>query len=244
MANCAVCGKTFEPHRPTQRFCSHTCFGLSRRRPDPTCEVCGKVFPFLKGGKNRFCSQECWRAAQRNRVVKSCEVCGKTFDVVPSKAPHVFCCSRACRVKRMHALLTCRQCGKTVEVRRHVVNDGKNKGFCSYACAAEWQKGENHSNWQGGHDKWRGPNWKRQRYEARKRDNYTCQHCGVTEEQLGRPLDVHHITPWREFNGDYKTANRLSNLVSLCPSCHTSCEPRGANRRTHTTPQEAVQLQL
>jgi len=49
--------------------------------------------------------------------------------------------------------------------------------------------------------------------KIRKRDNYTCQECGYTEEQLGRKLDIHHI--------DYdKKNNDLKNLICLCRACH------------------------
>jgi hypothetical protein len=64
----------------------------------------------------------------------------------------------------------------------------------------------------------------------RRRDHYTCQGCGKTEVELGRVLDVHHIRPFREFgyirhqNDRYLLANDLSNLVSLCVSCHKTME--------------------
>lgn len=47
----------------------------------------------------------------------------------------------------------------------------------------------------------------------RKRDNYTCQECGYSENILGYKLSIHHI--------DYdKTNNNENNLISLCKSCH------------------------
>ena len=53
--------------------------------------------------------------------------------------------------------------------------------------------------------------------EIRKRDNYTCQYCGKTQEQnlkeTGRILDVHHI------DGD-DTNNVEENMISLCWNCH------------------------
>lgn len=48
----------------------------------------------------------------------------------------------------------------------------------------------------------------------RKRDNFTCQECNQTEEQLGHKLSVHHI--------DYdKKNNNPENLITLCKSCHS-----------------------
>jgi len=49
--------------------------------------------------------------------------------------------------------------------------------------------------------------------QIRQRDNYICQECGKTQEELGRKLDVHHI--------DYdKKNNDPNNLICLCHSCH------------------------
>lgn len=74
-----------------------------------------------------------------------------------------------------------------------------------------------------------GPNWDEQRAKARERDGHECQRCGVHEEGLGRALDVHHKIPFREYLGgegkpDYQRANRLENLISYCPSCHSKVE--------------------
>jgi hypothetical protein len=51
----------------------------------------------------------------------------------------------------------------------------------------------------------------------RKRDDYTCQNCGMTEEEhltvIGKNLNVHHI--------DYKKTNcKKDNLISLCHWCN------------------------
>jgi 5-methylcytosine-specific restriction endonuclease McrA len=76
--------------------------------------------------------------------------------------------------------------------------------------------GENHYNWQNGksfesYGLEFNDNLRRQ---IRSRDNYTCQKCGATQEELGRKLDVHHI--------DYdKTNNNSENLICLCNVCHT-----------------------
>jgi 5-methylcytosine-specific restriction endonuclease McrA len=53
--------------------------------------------------------------------------------------------------------------------------------------------------------------------QIRRRDNYECQNCGMTEEEhsivYGRVLDVHHI--------DYDKQNcKEYNLISLCCGCN------------------------
>jgi DEAD/DEAH box helicase domain-containing protein len=66
-----------------------------------------------------------------------------------------------------------------------------------------------------------GPNWNRQRDRARARDRYRCQVCGTAER--GPSHHVHHKTPFRAFASPQR-ANRLSNLVTLCPRCHLRVE--------------------
>jgi DEAD/DEAH box helicase domain-containing protein len=66
-----------------------------------------------------------------------------------------------------------------------------------------------------------GPNWPAQRKLARARDRYCCQICGAPEQ--GREHDVHHRIPFRTF-ASYQQANQLSNLLTLCRSCHRRAE--------------------
>ena len=49
--------------------------------------------------------------------------------------------------------------------------------------------------------------------QIRRRDNYTCQLCGVPEAECHSRLHVHHI--------DYDKKNiAIENLISLCKKCH------------------------
>ncbi|GAB4578784.1 MAG: hypothetical protein Fur0022_15210 [Anaerolineales bacterium] len=66
-----------------------------------------------------------------------------------------------------------------------------------------------------------GPTWPRAREAARARDGYRCQLCGIPER--GRSHDVHHKIPFRQF-ASAEEANRLDNLVTLCPPCHRRAE--------------------
>jgi DEAD/DEAH box helicase domain-containing protein len=66
-----------------------------------------------------------------------------------------------------------------------------------------------------------GPGWARLRDEVRLRDGYRCQVCGAPE--LGRAHDVHHKIPFRAF-ATRQEANQLSNLITLCPTCHRRVE--------------------
>ncbi|MBI2505585.1 MAG: HNH endonuclease [Candidatus Latescibacteria bacterium] len=45
----------------------------------------------------------------------------------------------------------------------------------------------------------------------------------MTEEELGRQLDVHHKIPYANFKSNLE-ANKLEHLTSVCPACHTKLE--------------------
>jgi len=67
-----------------------------------------------------------------------------------------------------------------------------------------------------------GPGWNRLREAVRIRDGYRCQVCGAAESR-NRPHDVHHKVPFRQYLSPSE-ANRMDNLVTLCPSCHHKAE--------------------
>lgn len=70
-----------------------------------------------------------------------------------------------------------------------------------------------------------GKDWITQSRQCRDRDNYTCQRCGKMKANNPKDMfDVHHIVPFRKFNGDYKKANQLENLIYLCRICHKQAE--------------------
>jgi DEAD/DEAH box helicase domain-containing protein len=66
-----------------------------------------------------------------------------------------------------------------------------------------------------------GAQWREIRERVRERDGYRCQMCGVKEETS--PHHVHHKIPFRQFANAHQ-ANQLSNLITLCPSCHHKAE--------------------
>jgi DEAD/DEAH box helicase domain-containing protein len=66
-----------------------------------------------------------------------------------------------------------------------------------------------------------GPGWEKIRAVVRARDSYHCQVCGAAE--TGEVFHVHHKIPFRAFPSPQE-ANRLENLVTLCPACHRRVE--------------------
>jgi len=66
-----------------------------------------------------------------------------------------------------------------------------------------------------------GPRWNELRTTVRERDHFICQVCGRPEN--GMEHHVHHKIPFRQF-GSLEQANRLENLITLCPTCHQRAE--------------------
>jgi len=248
---CEQCGKEFYDQKHKDRkYCSPECVqkAQSLGTEERQCPICGKQFVTTLRKPKRTCSIECANAAKANgsrnrttyrggirenvkKIKVSCAFCGIEFEIYPRRVnPNGnFCCRKHhyefAKVERVTRI--CEQCGKEYQVLQSYV-DLRGSHFCSKECqaiaASERMRQEGNSNWKGGtsvNDY--GPNWCWQRKNARKRDKYTCQICGATKYTT-RFIDVHHVVPFKTFNGDYKRANTLSNLICLCRPCHAKVE--------------------
>lgn len=96
-------------------------------------------------------------------------------------------------------------CGKshTIKTKEKIRNSDYHKNL---------QK-EKHPNWLGGNTEYGSEFDNKLKEQVRFRDEYICQICGCSQLENGKQLDVHHI----DYN---KKNNILSNLISLCISCH------------------------
>jgi len=81
---------------------------------------------------------------------------------------------------------------------------------------AEFGKGEKHPYWQGGisFEPYSPEFNKELKAKIRKKFNYKCFECNLSEKKLGYKLSIHHV----DYN---KKNNREDNLVPLCMSCHS-----------------------
>lgn len=160
-------------------------------------------------------------------VERICPVCGEpyTAETIRLKHGRQTTCSRSCsyelrfsHLRKPLVDLVCLGCDKPFTRRpcQAFSKSGKGK-YCTRSCRDEHRAGSLHPQYIGS-DRWyRGPNWKTQRRKARLRDHSICQVCS----NIGR--DVHHIVPFRCFT-DFREANDLKNLITLCRSCHRLAE--------------------
>lgn len=229
---CHTCGITFYGGAKNAKYCSHKCHSNAGRKT-LTCLNCGQMFTVRKYVNRSYCSREC--ATQQiapkraKQTLYTCAVCGKEFKAKTCHNRRY--CSQACAGEGLHISkdqnwqsINCEWCGK--EFTRYSVIKVR---FCSRDCFSAWhsenKSGENAPGYiHGKYTPDRGSNWERQRGLALKRDGYKCQIC---HRKIGlKPYDhgIHHIKPYHTFDGDYKSANELSNLITLCVFCHRAVE--------------------
>lgn len=178
------------------------------------CEETREVAP-SRVERSRFCSQKC----QNKWFRESGAYSGKNNPSWDGGPVEIVCGRNGCE--------------ETREVSPAQLERSR---FCSKKCQNKWMcetdenVGENHHQYKGGGPWSYGPNWEGQREKARKRDGYTCQSCGISEDDHSRELSVHHIKPIRwfrdKFDGPewYEKGNDLDNVITLCDSCHPKWE--------------------
>lgn len=170
-----------------------------------------------------------------------CRECGTTFEYYPSDKEGYYC--GECSEKRIWAdtshmtgddsylysggkvSVECSSCGEKIDRYPSEVND---RNYCSIECLgdgrSERYRREGHPNWKGGDIYYGGPWWS-VRKEALLRDQYRCQQCFSSENQINRCPDVHHIVPVRVFDNP-DDAHVVGNLICLCPQCHRAVEEK------------------
>lgn len=223
--HCQICGYEFVSYNKNAKYCSQDCKHKGFvKHPKKNCEYCGKEFkPRL--ATSIYCSVKCRPVNRENKIQTNCLNCGKEMYVIPARfkdKDRGKYCSKECLASRKGET-NCKHCGEKLIL---YLSDIKKNNFCNQKCKNDWMaytfNGENSPSWRGGHEWYRGENWKAQRRKALKRDGYKCVKCGASKNEV--KLMVHHKIPFRFFNGDYEKANVLENLETNCNSCHSSQE--------------------
>ena len=199
------------------------------------CQICGKKFQARNDYETKarkYCSRKCANISFKGRswlnkppAYIKCKNCNREIAIYPSRKDRVFCNRKCQREHEANQLISkiCPECNQIFRVTPSRQTDL----YCTHKCylAVLGRGGENNPSWKGGRAHYYGPNWKEQAEKTRKRDNYTCQACGINQDNYYRQLDVHHIKSFKSFGLiNYKKANRLTNLITLCSSCHIKVE--------------------
>lgn len=232
---CAHCGVSFSHPRHSVFYCSRECryaaqaektgpasprFG-KRRGETRSCVVCGTTFYVypsqLKSPlrTNLYCSHKCKgvRVSEihTGKVVSEAQKLKQSAKMKGRPRPD--------RIKPPIEL-KCRRCGETFYLPGRYTFRASVAKFCGTACWYDHlrEHPEDGGCYKGGYQPYYGPNWREQARLARERDGHRCFDCGKHQK---RPLlDVHHLHPFRLYQGDYVSGNALDNIVTLCKSCH------------------------
>ena len=236
-------------------FCDESCRAQYYSRSGPAgedieCDNCGEVFKRYEAGSGDyvFCSRECsheFRTLSKEQLVDDLQT---AYEKLPDETSlnkiaaatghysgpyyrifdslHDAAEAAGLDVPYGRTTVECENCNNSFNTRKKRARNDR-RCFCNRECYFNWMR-QGHLR-EG--DERRvpdyGPNWESQRRAARKRDDFTCQSCGMTKdehlEQYKVRPHVHHIKPWHEFD-DHEERNKLSNLIVLCVACHAKWE--------------------
>jgi len=224
---CSYCNKTFKviPSRIQSFeniFCNHDCKAqwqkenlIGKENPNyrgglqkVECPICGKMKEWkvcvANNGQTRYCSMEC-----KNK--------GHALNILGENAPSW---------KGGSLDVNCSNCNKGIKRAKWEVLKTTHF-FCSQECRGKFYSisllGENNPCWRGGTSFKQYPKEFSQIKESiRERDLFSCQLCGMSQEDNKVSLSVHHINYKREECTE-------DNLISLCSK--NGCHPKtNANR--------------
>jgi len=234
MKQCPICTQEFRPRNSKQVYCSYSCVAESyKKRITVYCQECGKAIETIPCLINRkkYCSRRCANiVANRKANISpkregrkahngSCDYCGNPIQIKPWQVRDfkLHFCSRKCsalghRIPGTYTQQPCAYCGKLYEVSFHQLTK-RGSRYCSRECMNNGTRTRKIA---------LAYYWRNIAAQVRKRDNYTCQLCGI---QQSRGLHVHHKIPALDFSIEqFPQANALSNLITLCVRCHRLVE--------------------
>ena len=195
------------------------------------CANCGGEFVVMRCDRKnkKYCSKKCELESRKKRRSVFCQKCGEEIKFDKRVYNKKYCdkCYEEVRKSgksgRYNKVETeCGYCHKKIFVTQKRFEKFKNV-YCNRECMSkhysEIYSGENSPTWKGDKSHHYTGNFYHQRKLARKRDGYRCALCGISEDEYGKEMSVHHIKNYRKFNNK-EEANELNNLISLCENCH------------------------
>lgn len=228
---CPTCEKILSTERGMRQ---HHTKVHGKPLPNRTCTGCKTEFYDPKA-RRKFCENCNPNAGEHNgnwrdeKEAAECKRCGVEFEYYPSNKEGVYCSTcveesdefLGVPYYEVHDIertkKVCEFCGRIIDVLQSRA-DRYPVRFCSLNChALSLSEPETVAE-----NVYRGK-WYKIRQQVLERDEYRCQNCGISCDEMGREPDVHHIIPVREFENPQR-AHTLDNLISLCRSCHRLAE--------------------
>jgi hypothetical protein len=126
--------------------------------------------------------------------------------------------TKSCRVRRI-----CKTCGKEfLVIPARIKYTGAI--YCSLECANVGGSGENSPHWKGGisFEPYCEKFSRKLKREIRTDYNKKCFVCGISQQDNGKCLSIHHV----DYNKMQGCGGRRWNLLPLCRRCHTATNHR------------------
>jgi hypothetical protein len=160
---------------------------------------------------------------KHGKFIKRIVFCEKCKKEINFRSNTTFCFSCARTGKHLSTYkgekpkcLVCNKILSRYDAKRCKEHRGKT---VSLILKERYRDSKNHPNYIDGRSKNKAypQEFQNLREEIRKRDDYKCQNCGMTDEEhiivYGTHIEVHHI----DYN---KTNNNKDNLLTLCKGCN------------------------
>src|SRR3990167_5843056 len=215
---CPVCKNKFTPTWSGRKHCSRKCADLSKRTTPEfsLCETCGKKTKNKRGRIRRFCSQQCFWKAPKEKVLeeRNCPNCKKTFR--PRWDIQEFCSRKCGYQNRSLPRGNCLHCGKSLEGKPTRVK------YCSHQCHALDRPKRGKVDEAIGTIKNAGYGYLKikigKEHLSADKKGWVLHHRYMMEQHLGRKLlkteHIHHR------NGN-RADNRIENLELILVKKHT-----------------------
>lgn len=225
------------------------------------CKNCGVIFrvrnSILRNYQRRgivreFCTTKCkgeyhskYKTGAANPCFKGntdhnvCKNCGKSFSYKTYgkyKNQKKQFCTELCKHKYHQIKRECIICGKEFVVKKSAVERGRGI-VCSNKCASLLQIGrfigDKSPVWKGGTSfEPYCPKFNKEFKErVRAFFNYKCAECGMSQEENGKALGVHHVI----YNKNTCCDSTIPLFVPLCNHCHSKTNSRRKHWQTHFT---------
>lgn len=185
------------------------------------CKPCQIIWQRERRQAERIVRRAVAEYGAGQQVAIACAGCATRFFVAFGH-DHRKYCSAACyyRRKNGHITIACVVCGTTFSVQpsHHHLRT------CSPECASTNRSEGQRKNPTTPRTRCKYQSWRKVRQQVIDRDGNACVTCGTSKQ-----LSAHHMTPWRVSHDD-----SLTNLVTLCRSCHMKLEWRDHRGRICT----------
>lgn len=233
---CKGCNEEKQVTDPRAEYCSHKCYYehgdhsmKGTYEIEVICDTCEEMF-MAESNQSKYCSEECNPSNWERSFVcfSECVTCQEVFATQSATQRYCSdeCYEKASKQRKIEHWLSqpereCRQCGSKFQPQYK-----KLKNYCSTNCKEEYNRQARRSN-ESHYARARKFGVAREKIvptKVFKRDNYTCQCCGIKTDKslvkensnLDNEPTLDHIIPMSKGG-----PHTYGNVQTMCRKCNT-----------------------